>query len=67
MTINSNNQKPVVHQPAAVCDAYETISKYVSSLPCMFIAAFVGEDYGEEYGELLSNAVVSRSDKYLFH
>ena len=65
MTNNTNNQKPVVHQPAAICDAYVTISKYVSSLPCMFIAAFVGEDYGEEYGELLSNALIKSDLTYI--
>jgi hypothetical protein len=65
MTINSNNQKPVVHQPAAVCDAYETISKYVSLLPCMFITAFVGEEYAEEYCELLANAIIKSDLTYI--
>ena len=61
MTNNTNNQKPVVHQPGAKCDTYETIAKYVSSLPCIFIAALLGVEYGEQ----LTNSIIKSDLTYI--
>lgn len=48
MTINTNYQARIVHQPADVCDTYGTIAKHVNYLPCMFIAAFRSDLSREE-------------------
>lgn len=61
MTTYSNNQKPVVHQPAAICDTYETILKYVSSSPCIFISAYNGSEYSKQ----LSNAIMKSDLTYI--
>ena len=61
MTIYINNQKPVVHKPVAICDTFETLEKFASALPCIFISAY----NGSEESEKLSNAIIKSDLTYI--
>ena len=61
MISNAYYSRPVVHRPAYLCDTNKTIAKYVSSMPCVFISAY----YGNEFGEQLSNAIAKSDLTYI--
>ena len=68
MTTYSNYKIPVVHQPAVHCDTHETIAKYVSEIPCMFIAAFrsdLSRDENRERNDQLEKDIIKSDLTYI--
>ena len=57
MTVSPNTKVTDVHHPAVRCNTYETVAKYVNSMPCIFISAFRGEPCRDEYYEQLVKEV----------
>ena len=61
MTVNISAKTTDVHHPAVQCDTYETVTKYVNSMSCIFISAFRGDPCRDEYYEQLLKEV-NKSD-----